>query len=78
MKPFNFEVKEKPGEPTDRLIKRFLKKTSKSNLVQFCLEQMSFVSKSTARRKKKSRKAFVKRKIQNEYQKSLGDNSSEK
>lgn len=78
MKPFNFEVKEKPGESTDKLIKRFLKKTSKSNIVQFCLERMSFVSKSLSKRKKKNRKTFIKRKIQNEYENSIADNSYQK
>lgn len=78
MKPYNFEVREKPGESGDRLIKRFLNKTSRSNVVQFCLDRMKFESNSSKRRKKKTRKTFIKRKIQSEYEKSLTQSASEK
>lgn len=74
MKPYNFEVNEKPGESGDRLIKRFLNKTSRADLIKFCLEKMKFESFSQKRRKKKTRKLYIKRKIQQEYEESLKKN----
>ncbi len=71
MKPFNFEVKEKPYDTTDKLIKRFLKKTSKSKIIVDCLDRMSFKSKSSKNRKKKIKKTFIKRKIQESFENSL-------
>jgi len=68
MKPLNFEVQEKPGDTVDKLIKRFLKKTSKSRIVQQTMERMSFQSKSSINRRKKTRKKFIKRKIQESFE----------
>lgn len=70
-KAFNFEVQEKPGDTVDKIIKKFLKKTSKSRIVQNCLDKMSFQSKSSINRKKKLRKKFIKRKIQESFENSL-------
>lgn len=70
-KAFNFEVQEKPGDTADKIIKKFLKKTSKSRIVQNCLDKMSFQSKSSINRKKKLRKKFIKRKIQESFENSL-------
>jgi ribosomal protein S21 len=78
MKPFNFQVIEKPGESQERLIKRFLNKTSRSNIVQACLDKMCYVSNSQKNRKKKNNKTYVKRKIQQEYENSLKSSFSEK
>lgn len=64
MKPFNFETRPRDGESTDRVIKRFLKKTSKSKLIQQCAEKMHFMSNSQRKRNKKSRKKYIKQKIQ--------------
>lgn len=78
MKPYNFQVIEKPGESQERLIKRFLNKTSRSNIVQMCIDGMSYTSKSQKNRKKKAKKTFIKRKIQEEHENSLKSNFSEK
>lgn len=68
MKPLNFEVQERPGDTTDRLIKRFLKKTSRSKIIQDTMDRMSFRSKSSLNRKKRLRKKFIKRKIQESFE----------
>lgn len=62
MKPVNFEVVKKENETEDRLIKRFLKKSSKNELLDKHLEKMNFISKSEKNRKKRRRKAFLSRK----------------
>lgn len=72
MKPFNFEVKERfDNDTTDKLIKKFLKKTSKSKIVQFCVDKIAFKSKSQKNRQKKTRKRYIKQKIQESYENSL-------
>ena len=71
MKPLNFEVIEKPGESTDKLIKKFLKKTSRSRIVQNYLEKMYFQSDSSKGRNKRSRKKYIKQKIQENHEKSI-------
>ena len=71
MKPLNFEVVEKQGEPTDRLIKKFMKKTSRNKIVQNYLEKMHFVSKSSKQRNKKARKKYIKQKIQESHEKAI-------
>lgn len=62
MKPVNFEVVKKENESEDRLIKRFLKKSSKNEFLDKHLEKMSFISNSEKNRKKRRRKAFLSRK----------------
>jgi len=62
MKPVNFEVTKRDNESEDRLIKRFLKKSSKNELLDKHLENMSFVSKSEKNRKKRRKKAYLSRK----------------
>lgn len=68
MKPVNFEVFERPGDTNEKMIKRFLKKTTKTKIVQTYLEKMYFKSKSSQARKKKIKKNFIKRKIQEAYE----------
>jgi ribosomal protein S21 len=70
-KPYNFEIKEKNGESQDKIIKRFLKKTSKSKIVQECVDRMYFKSNSEKNRNKRSRKTFIKRKIQEAHEADL-------
>ena len=62
MKPVNFEVVKRDNESEDRLIKRFLKKSAKNELLDKHLESMSFVSKSEKNRKKRRKKAYLSRK----------------
>ena len=63
MKPLNFEVVEKAGESQDKMIRKFLKKTSRNKLVQDYIERMYFQSKSSKGRDKKSRKKYIKQNI---------------
>lgn len=76
MKPYNFETRPKEGESTDRVIKRFLKKTSKSKLIQQCAEKMYFLSNSQKKRNKKSRKKYIKQKIQEAHLNELKNQSN--
>lgn len=71
MKPLNFEVVEKPGESQEKMIKKFMKKTSKNRIVQDYLERMYFVSQSTKNRNKKTRKKYIKQKIQENHEKAI-------
>lgn len=71
MKPLNFEVVEKPGESVDKMIKKFLKKTSRSRLVQDYIDRMYFKSDSSKGRNKKSRKKYIKQKIQENHEKTI-------
>lgn len=71
MKPLNFEVVEKPGESTDKMIRKFLKKTSRNKLVQNFLERMYFQSDSSKGRNKKSKKKYIKQKIQENHEKAI-------
>lgn len=71
MKPLNFEVVEKPGESTDKMIRKFLKKTSRNRLVQEYIDRMYFQSDSSKGRNKKSRKKYIKQKIQENHEKTV-------
>ena len=71
MKPLNFEVVEKPGESTDKLIRKFIKKTSRNRIVQMHLDRMYFQSDSAKGRNKRSRKKYIKQKIQENHEKSI-------
>lgn len=62
-KPVNFEVTKKENETEDRLIKRFLKKSSKNKLLEIYLEKRYFESDSVKNRKKKRRKQFLSKQI---------------
>ncbi len=57
--PVNFEVIKKEYESEDKLIKRFLKKTSKNQILKQFLEKQYFVSKSEKNRRKRRRKQFL-------------------
>jgi ribosomal protein S21 len=57
------EVRLKPGESVDRLIKRFLKKVKKHNIVQEHVDKTSyFLTKSQKKRAKRSKNAFLRKK----------------
>jgi ribosomal protein S21 len=75
MKPQNFEIKLREGDSQDKIIKKFLKKTSKMKIVQQCVDKMFFKSESQKSRNKKARKKFIKRKIQESYINSLNEES---
>lgn len=53
--PVNVEVILKPGESTDRLIKRFLKKVKKSDIIKEHLEKTVFRTKSQKIRWKRAK-----------------------
>lgn len=71
MKPLNFEVVEKQGETTEKMIRKFLKKTSRNRLVQDYIERMYFQSDSSKERNKRSRKKYIKQKIQENHEKTI-------
>lgn len=71
MRPLNFEVVEKNGESVDKLIKKFIKKTSRTRIVKECIDRMHFTSDSSIRRSKKTRKKYIKQKIQESYENSI-------
>jgi len=62
-KVVNFETRCRDNEHSDRLIKRFVKKTSKVGLVRDQLDNMHFVSDSEKKRLKKKRKLKLARKF---------------
>lgn len=71
MKPLNFEVVEKQGESAEKMIRKFLKKTSRSRLVQDYIDRMYFQSDSSKGRNKRSRKKYIKQKIQENHEKTI-------
>jgi ribosomal protein S21 len=68
----NFEVFSKDNEPDEKIIRRFLKKSSKTTFLREYVERMRFISHSEKRRKKKSRKLRLARK-ENEQNNNLND-----
>lgn len=75
MRPINFEVKEKQGETVDKLIKKFLKKVSKSKVIQIHLDSLSYKTRSQKKREKKAKSRYIKQKIQEEFLDSLKNES---
>jgi len=62
--PAHVVVRPKPGEHPERAIKRFLKKTKKSNVIQDYRSKTEFYEKpSVVRRRKKKRKQAILRKL---------------
>lgn len=65
----NIEVKAKPGESTDKLIKRFLKKVKKQEIIKEYLDRVSFFrTKSQKKRWKRAKNKFLKEKESKRYQ----------
>jgi ribosomal protein S21 len=63
-RPAHVVVRPKPNEHPDRTIKRFLKKTKKSNIIQEYRSKTEFFEKpSVIRRRKKKRKQAVLKKL---------------
>jgi ribosomal protein S21 len=60
--PVNVEVVLKPNESTDRLIKRFLKKVKKSDIIKEYLEKTVFRTPSQKRRWKKAKSRHLRQK----------------
>lgn len=71
MRPVNFEVKEREGDSTDKIIRKFIKKTSKSRVVQIYLDSLNHKTRSQKRREKLCRRKYIKQKIQEEFLLSL-------
>lgn len=71
MRPVNFEIREKNGESSEQLIKKFMKKTSKSKVVQFYLDSLNHKTRSQKKREKNCRSRYIKQKIQEEFLESL-------
>lgn len=61
-KSVNFEVIKRDNESEERLIKRFIKKSSKNEILQEFLEKRFFVSESEKNRTKRRKKAYLSRK----------------
>ena len=58
----NILVTQRPGESTDKLIKRFIKKCKNEDIVQEYLDKTSFFkSKSEKRREKIRKNRYLKR-----------------
>lgn len=55
-RPVNVEVRLKPGESADKLIKRFVKKCKKSDIIKEHLEKVSFFLTPSQKRKQKRAK----------------------
>lgn len=55
-KSVNVEVKLRPGENSDKLIKRFLKKCKKTEIIKEYLEKVSFFRSPSEKRKQKRAK----------------------
>ena len=53
----NVSVKARPGEYSDRLIRRFIKKVKKEKVLEKYRERCSYYIKPSVRRKIKSKKA---------------------
>lgn len=70
-RPINFEIKEKQGDTTDKLIKKFLKKTSRSKIIQFYLESLQTLTRSQRKRHLKSRRKYIKQQIQKEHEQEM-------
>lgn len=65
----NIEVKAKQGESSDKLIKRFLKKMKKQDIIKEYLDRVSFFrSPSQKRRWKRAKNKFLKEKELKRYQ----------
>lgn len=66
-RPINFEIRERQGDTTDKIIRKFLKKTSKSKIIQFYLESLEVKTRAQKKRELKSRKKYIKQKIQENH-----------
>jgi ribosomal protein S21 len=60
-KEYHVEVTLRPGESSDRLVKRFIKKCKNEKIVETYRERNVFEKKSVKNRKKKLRKKFLSR-----------------
>lgn len=65
-RPVNVQVVSKPGEPPEKLIRRFLKKCKKENIVR---EHLGKVSYFKNKREKKREKAAKNRKFKSKFEK---------
>lgn len=68
-RPVHVEVRLKPGESADRLIKRFLKKVKKEKILRLYADKQFYKKPSTKRREKKKRRLQMIRKLQREMNK---------
>ena len=58
-KEYHVEVTLRPGESSDKLIKRFIKKVKNEKIVETYRERNVFEKKSVKRRQKRLRRAFL-------------------
>jgi ribosomal protein S21 len=62
---YNFQVKLKPGESQERLIKSFLKRCKKEDIIKEHVEKTSFfMTKSQKKRQKRLKNKFLREKYQ--------------
>lgn len=67
-RPVNVEVKLKEGESSDKLIRRFIKKCKKQEIVKEHLDKISFFkTKSQKRREKRSKNKRLKENLEKKY-----------
>lgn len=67
-RPVQVEVILKPGESVDRLIKRFIKKCKKSDIIKEHLEKVSFFKTRSEKRKQKiAKNRYLKQSLEKKH-----------
>lgn len=62
----NFKVVLEPGETSEYLVKRFMKKFKKTNIMKLILERRAFKTNTTKRKEKETRRKLVLQKLRKE------------
>lgn len=62
----NFKVVLEPGETSEYLVKRFMKKFKKTNIIKMILERKVFKTNGMIRREKETRRKLVLKKLREE------------
>ena len=63
-KPIQVEVRPRPNDPTERLIRRFVKKVKKEGILDEVRDRMYYEKPSTRRRREKIRRKQLARRAQ--------------
>ncbi len=75
--PINVEVKLRPGETTDKLIRRFIKKVKREEVLEEVRERRYYVKPSEKKRKNKAlRKKILKQLQENKEQGPVSNNKT--
>jgi len=67
MRPVNIEIRERSGESSEQLIRKFMKKTSRSRIVQEYLDSLNHKTRAQKRREKLVRRKYIKQRIQEDF-----------